>query len=61
MIVDDVPLHYAGSKMLRSNLNYMSKEIKFTVNQQVNIFIALDSKKPNILPNDFKVKNKNQY
>jgi hypothetical protein len=41
---------------LRANQKYLKEEITFTVNRQVNIFIAFNEKdKEIVLPNTFEV------
>ena len=53
-IVLDIPKHYEGSRMYRTNERYSEKEIKLKANQQANLFIAIKESVENFLPSDFK-------
>lgn len=49
-ITYDVPLHYEGSRMLRTNERFNKKEIKIRINKPSNLFIAVSEKAPHYLP-----------
>lgn len=52
-VIDDIPLDLLGARTLKTNLLYQIDTINFTVNKQVNIFIAIPDTKYSFLDDEF--------
>lgn len=53
-VLDDIPLEYENAQMIRLNEMYEKKELKFSVNQKVHLYVAFPETKPSPLTPDFK-------
>ena len=54
-MLDDVPNQFEGAKMIRVNELYEKKELKFSVNQKINLYVAYPESKSSPVDSSFEV------